>query len=128
MVREVYRPPRRLPAFLDPRDHKAAVAALCLELDGVADLDLLEHRTIPDLIEQGRVFLEANARSRPLFHRDAPATLIDLLDLAGNRCVLRHGTNSQHDQQQRSASHPLENLQNGLLFVSSVSFEESNRL
>ena len=122
-------PPQRwLPAFLDPRDRKAAVAALCLELDGVADLDLLKHRAIPDLIDQGHVFLEAKARSRTLFQRDAPAALIDLLDLADNRCVLRNGTNSQHGHQQRPTSRLLENLQNGLLFVSSVSSEDSNRL
>jgi hypothetical protein len=115
-------PPQRwLPAFLDLRDREAAVAALCLELDGVADLELLEHRAIPDLIDQRHVFLEAEARSRTLFHRDAPAALIDLLDLADNRCVLRNGATSQHGHQQRRTSHLLENFQNGLLFVSSVS-------
>src|SRR5579883_1542048 len=116
-----------LPSFLDLRDGEAAVAALRLELHGVADLDLLEHRAIPDIIDQGHLVLEAEAWSRALFQRDAAAALIDLLDLAQDRCVLRNGTTSQHGHQQHRTGRPLENFQNGLLFVPSVSSDDPNR-
>src|ERR1700693_4026233 len=60
---------------------KAVIAALGLEPDAVSDLDLLEQRVVPDLIDHGHRFLEAEARGRTMLQRDAPGALIDLTDL-----------------------------------------------
>src|SRR5215831_14745080 len=69
-------------ALLNHRDRVAVVGALDLELNLVADLDLLEHRWILHAVRHGHSFVHAEALGGTVLERDLSGAFIDLLDFA----------------------------------------------
>src|SRR4051812_38339961 len=57
-------------ALLNPGHREAGIIALGLELDHVSDLELLECREVPDLVNHGDRFLESEAWDRTVLERD----------------------------------------------------------
>src|SRR5215831_11250553 len=105
--------------LLNLRDCVAAVGAFGLELDLVADLDLLEHRRILHAVDHGHTLIHAEALGRTMLERDLSGAFIDLLDLAVDRRVLRHCGSCKQGCDQRYSCRALEFVHGVLLIVGS---------
>src|SRR5690242_15837605 len=64
------------------RDGVAGLAALRLEMDLVADLDLPEHGGVLDAVDHRHRLVHAKTLGRTVLERDLAGALVDLLDLA----------------------------------------------